>query len=318
MKLVVTIDTEEDNWVPVRQTCYAVDNISRIPSLQQLFDDFAVKPTYFITYPVTTNDKAVSILSAIFKEGRCEIGAHCHPWNTPPSEEDNHPKNSMLCNLPPALQYRKIRSLHGAIQRNFGHDPISFRSGRWGFSQDVARNLHRVGYKIDTSITPYTDWRRDYGPDFSNLAPRPFRFSTGNTFEDSQAGPLIEVPVTIGFLQPNFGLTNSILKALRRRPIRHLRLSGVLCRLNLLNKVWLSPEVSDSKQMIGLTQRMMQGANLIINMTFHSSSLTPGLTPFVRTKSDEERFVHTLREFLTFCRDVGISPIKLCDVLNLV
>ena len=56
MKLVVTIDTEEDNWGSLRLTHYSFDNIARIPALQEMFDRFNVKPTYLMTYPVATDE----------------------------------------------------------------------------------------------------------------------------------------------------------------------------------------------------------------------------------------------------------------------
>jgi len=185
MKLIITIDTEEDGWEDYNPTGNTVSNISQIPLLQELFDEFNVKPTYLITHPVATDEKAVSILKGIMETGRCEIGSHCHPWNTPPFEEDNNGKNSMLCNLPSELQYKKMSSLHNTITENFGIEPVSFRSGRWGYGRDVAANLQRLGYRIDTSIIAYTDWTDSHGPDFSEIPPEPFRFSIEDIYRES-------------------------------------------------------------------------------------------------------------------------------------
>lgn len=317
MKLIVTIDTEEDNWDNYSPTNYTLDNVDMIPSLQLLFDDLNVKPTYLITYPVATDKTAISLLKGILEEGRCEIGAHCHPWNTPPFEEEINEKNSMLCNLPTELQYKKLSFLHQAIKKHFNIEPESFRSGRWGYNKDVAKNLYKLGYKIDTSITPYTDWTKYYGPDFLNISPQPYKFSSDNIFFESSNGHLVEIPVTIGFLQQNFTLSNYLMKILRIRPISKLRLIGIMSRLNLLNKVWLSPEVCDSKEMIKLAQIFMRKNYKFINMTFHSSSLKYGLTPFVQTKEEEKRFLERIREFLIFTQDAGIESIKLSDSLSL-
>jgi peptidoglycan/xylan/chitin deacetylase (PgdA/CDA1 family) len=57
----------------------------------------------------------------------------------------------MLCNLPSTLQFEKLQRLHEAIQDKFEMTPIAFRSGRWGFDAEVARNIVRLGYRIDTS-----------------------------------------------------------------------------------------------------------------------------------------------------------------------
>ena len=318
MKLIITIDTEEDNWGSCSPTPYTLENIERIPALQDTFDGFDVKPTYLITYPVATDDRAASILRAISEADKCEIGAHCHPWNTPPLEEERHTVNSMLCNLPAALQYAKMEHLHETIRRRFGLEPVSFRTGRFGYNTTVARNLHRLGYKIDTSITPYMSWTRNHGPDFTDISPRPFRFSSDNAFQECASGDLIEVPTTIGFLQRNFVRSNIIFKAVTRRPLNKLRLAGILHRLGLLNRAWLSPELSNSRTMIRLAQTMMRDGYRVLNMMFHSPSLQAGLTPFTRSKDDERRFFQHLREFLAFARDTGIEPIRLADVQNLL
>ena len=90
MKLIVAVDTEEDNWGSLRLTRYTCENIARIPAVQALFDQFNVTPTYLITYPVATNDRAASILKAILDPKRCEIGTQCHPWNTLPLNRMGH------------------------------------------------------------------------------------------------------------------------------------------------------------------------------------------------------------------------------------
>lgn len=316
MKLVITIDTEEDNWGDYSCKGHTLKNIERIPELQQLFNDFNVRPTYLINYPVAADKMAISIFKKILKENKCEIGTHCHPWNTPPFEEEKTEYNSMLCNLPSDLQFRKLKYLHDTINNNLDVVPVSFRAGRWGYNQNVAKNLHKLGYKIDTSVTPFTDWREYHGPEFINLSPRPFRFSSEDIFHESEGGEMLEVPVTVGFLQRNFKLCNRILQLTGQRPINYLRITGVLYKLNIVNKVWLSPEGFDSKSMIRLAKSMMRNNFGIINMMFHSPALIHSLSPYVRTKDDEKKFIDRIREFLRFTNDAGIESIMLSESLQ--
>ena len=317
MKLVVTIDAEEDNWNSYNPHHATVENISRLPSLQQVFDEFHVKPTYLIAYPVATNEKAVSVLLPILQAGKCEIGAHCHPWNTPPFTEENKLEHSLLCNLPGDLQYQKIKTLHETIRRSFGIVPVSFRSGRWGYGPDVAQSLNRLNYKIDSSVSSYMDWRGSYGPDFSNLSPNCFRFSYSDIFMESTQGHLLEVPATIGFLQRDNGWTDYLFNGRLRKLTDDPKAVRVLCKLRFLKKVWLCPEISDSRSMIRLARQMMRDGFALINLFFHSSSLQAGLTPHVRTKADEERFLRRIREFLAFTRSAGIESIKLSEAWDL-
>ena len=258
MKLIITIDTEEDNWGGFQPTGHTVENIGRVASLQELFDEFNVKPTYLITYPVAADEKALSILKPILLSGNCEIGAHCHAWSTPPFEEESNERNSMLCNLPAALQFKKLSLLHDIIIRKFGIAPVSFRSGRWGYNRDIADSLYRLGYIIDTSITPYTDWTKFHGSDFSDISNEPFAYCDG--FEKRGRSPygLIEVPVTIDYLQEHTALNRRIRKLLANRLVKRSRLAGILYRLNIHNKVMLSPEVFGSAEMITLTKVMME------------------------------------------------------------
>lgn len=313
MKLIVTIDTEEDNWGSYNPTGNTVENIGHIRELQELFDRYDVKPTYLLTYPVTTDDKSVSLLRGIMERGGCEIGTHCHPWNTPPFREQTGPKNSMLCNLPSDLQYEKIRNLHETIRDRFDITPLSFRCGRWGLSEQVLINLTRLGYKIDTSVTPYTDWTGYYGPDMSKYTPHPFKFTDGKENLDHS---LLEIPATVGFLQSNFAASNLIFDVAGLFPFRSFRIRGILDMLRMVNKVWLSPEQSDGKTMIALGKRMLKNKYPYLNMVFHSSTLKSGLTPFVKTCDDERKFLRRIEDFLVFSSDAGIESIKLCKAAN--
>ena len=129
---------------------------------------------------------------------------------------------------------------------------------------------------------------------------------------------MIEVPATVDYLYQNFGFSNLLFKLFARSSIKKLRLVGVLNRLNLLNKVWLSPENSDSKDMIKLAKSMKRKKYNLINMFFHSSTLKAGLTPFVKTSDDEKQFLQRIREFLIFARDEGIESIKLSNVTEII
>ena len=313
MKLIVTIDTEEDNWGSYNPTGNTVENIGYIREIQELFDKYNVKPTYLLTYPVATDDNSVSLLRGIMERGGCEIGTHCHPWNTPPFKEQTGPKNSMLCNLPSNLQYEKIRNLHETIRDRFDITPLSFRCGRWGLSEQVLINLTRLGYKIDTSVTPYTNWTAYYGPDMSRYTPEPFKFTNG---KDNLDHPLLEIPATVGFLQSNFAASNLIFDMAGLFPFRSFRIRGILDMLRMVNKVWLSPEQSDGKAMIALGKRMLKNKYQYLNMVFHSSTLKSGLTPFVKTRDDERKFLRRIEDFLIFSSDTGIESIKLCEAAN--
>jgi len=129
---------------------------------------------------------------------------------------------------------------------------------------------------------------------------------------------MIEIPATVAFLQKNFSLCIHFLQALRRKPIKYLRVIGALDKLNLLNKIWLSPELSDSNKMIRLIKRMMLNNYPLVNMMFHSTSLKAGLSPFVLTKDDEKRFLQHIKDVIIFTRINNIEPITLSEASQLI
>lgn len=318
MKFVVTIDTEEDNWARYSATDNPVLNIEEIVRLQELFDYFDVRPTYLVTHPVSTNRRSVAILRKILDQGRCEIGMHCHPWNTPPfdGKKDISESDTMLSNLDEDTVHAKLSVLHDAIQKSFSIQPVSFRAGRWGFGPSVALSLCRLGYRTDTSVTPFIDWRAYNGPDYSGFGPEIFRFDSKGYDQRNENGDLLEVPATVGFLQPNFRWCQKAYYFLMRPLISKLHIAGILERFRLLNKVWLSPENTSWWDMKMLCRRMLKNNATHINMTFHSTSLKPGLSPFCQSKLDSQQLFLKIKKFVEFARDSGWESQTLSQVAD--
>ena len=299
VKVYITIDTEEDNWGEFHRNC-SVENIERLPALQSLFDKYSAIPTYLINYPVATTPSSIKILSEFEQKGVCEIGTHCHPWNTPPFTEELSAENSMMCNLPYDLLIEKLTNLHNKIIENFGITPSSFRAGRWGFNNDVARCLTELNYKVDTSISPFVDWSMYHGPNFRGSETHQYFIDSNNIKQVRDHGDLLEVPPTIGYLQSNFSLCDSLLYSLKRKPFSKLGIAGLFDKLNLINFHWLSPELSNGPEMVALAKRFIKSGHNFLNMSFHSTSLLPGKSPFVRNEADLQIFLNKIETFLQY------------------
>jgi hypothetical protein len=309
----ITIDTEEDNWGQYDLPSYTAANIARIPRLQDVFVRRGVRPTYLITYPIATDAAAVEMLGAYRQQGLCEIGTHPHPWNTPPLQETRTTFNSYISNLTPSLQYRKIRTLHEAITKNLGAAPTAYRSGRWGFNEDVARNLIRLGYSVDTSISPASDWSEYEGIDYSSSSLEPFVYR----MEDSAAergGTLLEVPATIGFVQRSRAIASNAYWTIKRKLPAGNKILAALSRLRLLNHVCISPETHDASHMIRLTDALMRRGTKVVNMFFHSPSLLEGCSPFVRTETDVRSFIARIDQFLAFAQSAGLKSVTMSEL----
>lgn len=314
MFLVITIDTEEDNWGQYICSGYSLKNLEKIVELQKLFDRYGIRPTYLINYPVATDPWAIELFSDYLAQGKCEVGMHCHPWNTPPFEEHLCPYNSMLCNLPEDLQYRKLEVLKNVICENLGVPPISFRAGRWAFNSSTARAIHRLGLKIDTSMTSYTSWTDSHGVDYSSVSPRPYRFRPDDIFKSVQEGELLQYPASVGFLQNDFDKCSRAQRLLRKKLFKKMRLGGILDRLKILNKVALSPEVSSGQSMIDLAKRFESLGLNHMNLFFHSNTLVQGFSPFNKSVSDTRRFYHNLETFLDYAGKTEMKTFMLKDI----
>lgn len=310
MYLAVTIDTEEDNWGEYDRAAYTVENLRRIPQLQQLFNARGVRPTYLISYPVAASSVGVDVLASLARQGLCEIGTHPHPWNTPPIEEERTPYNSFIHHLPPDLQYRKLKTLHDAIVANFGVVPTTYRSGRWGFSEDVARHLIRLRYTVDTSISPGFDWRQYEGPDYSEWPCEPFVYR----MHANGGASLLEVPATIDFVQRPRDLASTMYRAIRSSIPGGNRLLGLLGRVGLLNLVSISPEIDTLPRMIRLAKAMQKRGAQVVNMFFHSPTLLEGCSPYVATAGQLKAFIERVDGFLAFAQTAGMQPVTMSEL----
>ena len=313
MYFIITIDVEEDNWGDFENKNTSLLHINKLIKLQEIFDRYRIKPTYLLTYPVAIDRNAISILRKIVEDKRCEIGTHLHPFNTPPFEEEKNNYNSMLCNLPKDLQYKKIELLHETIYKSFGVEPVSFRSGRWACDGNVLENLSKLNYIADSSVTPYTNWSSDQGPDYSRISPKAYKILV-NSNSDSY---IMEIPATIGYLQAGFDVRNKILRTVSNGGLQKLRIPGILDRMKIINKIWLSPEVTEWEKMVGLAKTMEKEGYEVLNMFFHSPSLMAGCTPFTKTEKEVEEFIHRIEKFLEFAVLNNLPSITLSEYARL-
>lgn len=313
MKFIVTIDTEEDDWNGGQSIGSPVTNVARVPDFQALCDRYEIRPTYLLTYPITQDSAAARLFRGLCMQGTCEIGVHCHPWNTPPFEEELTQANSMLCNLPADLQFKKIETLDRAVHEAVGVKPLSFRAGRWAYSAQIAQHLITLGYKVDTSVTPYMNWAHLYGPDFWEYPLHPHWIQLPNTQPPITNGTLLEIPATIGVLGWSSPLAEKIWKRISNGNLAVFKGAGLLAALGIMRKVWFSPEIVDGPTMISLITQLRRQGHHCFNMVFHSSSLKAGLTPFVQTPEEESRLLQRMEEVFRYVRSEGIRPVTLAE-----
>ena len=290
--LTVVIDTEEEfDWAASFDPAQtSVHNIGFQPLAQRIFDKHGVIPTYVVDYPVATTPASINVLREFADAGRCEIGAHLHPWVNPPAEERVNTFHSYASNLPGDLMRRKLEVLTAAIEQGFGRKPLVYKAGRYGVGPGTPEVLAALGYAVDASVVPHTSFAADGGPDFQGLPDSPFLIQPG----------LVEMPLSVHYAGRLASLGSTLYPALMGGMARRLRLPGILARLGLLERLRLSPEGHTLADMIRQTRMALASGARTLMLTYHSSTLMPGSTPYTRTEQQRDDFLTTLDEYLTF------------------
>jgi len=297
--VIVSIDTEEDNWYRSRDRV-AVGNICELRRLARFFDRFGVRPTYLVTYQVAIQPTAADILREISVQGSAEIGAHLHPWNTPPLAEAFVPRNSMLKNLPTDLQVAKLKQLTAVLERAFERTPRVFRAGRFGLGPSTVAALLRCGYRVDSSVTPFWSWEAfDDGPTFVGAPLGAYRLAPDDDVRrPAPHGELLEIPLSYGFSRGPFSFWSSMRSLFETAPFRWLQLPGIVSRTGLAEPIVLCPELSSAADMLTLSRRLLEHGVRHLQVFWHSPSLKPGLTPFVSTATDVMRLYDSVEKYL--------------------
>lgn len=297
--LVVVVDTEgEFAWdQPFNRDAIGTDSIASQPLMhERVFDRFGIVPTYMVDWPVATTPQAVQTLRGLLGAGRCEIGAHLHPWVSPPYEEALSDFNSYGGNLPRQLEFDKLRLLTDAIGDAFGRRPLAFKAGRYGLGPHTADSIAALGYEVDASVVPYSAFTADGGPDFRAFDEHPYWFGAGGR-------DLLELPVTTGYCGWLRGAGARLYDVVQQPWGERLHLGGVLARSRALERVRLSPEVASNSEMRRLTGALLADGCQVFSLTYHSPSLTPGHTPYVRNAAELERLVASVHDYCAWFRD---------------
>lgn len=302
-RCAVVVDTEEDfDWSgKFSRANVAVRSMSKIGRVQNLFDSVGVVPVYVVDYPIVSQRDGYRPLQEIHASGRCLIGAHLHPWVNPPFEEVVNRRNSFPGNLEPRLEAAKLRVLGDLIAERFGERPTIYKAGRYGIGSHTAAILEDQGYEVDVSVCPHMDYSSEGGPDFSGYEAWPYWFGRNRR--------LLELPLTVGFSGTLRRWGGVLHRAVSRPELGWLHLVGALARFRLLDKVWLSPEgfvVPEHRRLIG---SLLGNGLRVFTFAFHSPSVVPGNTPYVRTERDLAELLARCRGFFEyFLGEIGGRP----------
>jgi glycosyltransferase involved in cell wall biosynthesis len=293
-RLVVIIDAEEQyDWrLPLSRANVNVRNMAAQVQAQEIYKRFGLVPTYALDYPVVVQEAGYRPIMELLQDGECEIGAQLHAWVTPPHNEEVCERNSFANNLSDDLERRKLEVLVEAIQRRFEVKPRLYRAGRYGAGSNTAAILEQLGFDVDCSVVPGSTGDSPYAPDYSGGTARPYWLPTRR--------PLLEIPVTIGITGPVRHLGEDFHQKITSGAPNMLRVPGIMARTGLFNRVRLSPEGNTLKESKRLTRRLVADGYRIFAISYHSSSLEPGNTPYVQNKKDLKQLLKWIDQYLEF------------------
>lgn len=298
--MTVTIDTECDkskNWLnssplTFRSVTHGVTKI-----LQPLFKEFKINPTYFLSPEVMMNRECSNIFKSI--KNSCELGTHLHSEFIGPKKKFQN-FNGKLCNefqtdYSNQIQYQKLKNLTKLYKKTFNRNPKVFRAGRYAVNLSTVKSLIKLGYQVESSLTPYLKWKSPRGNwiDHSISLKQPYFIDCKNLYKPGRSS-LFEIPITIEKVK-NFYLFNRI--------------------------KWLRPFYSNftiMKKIIDKTMKDNVNKKIIVlNVMFHSMEIIPGASPYCQTEQDVSNYMQTLRDLFKYANQKKIKFLTLGKIRNL-
>jgi hypothetical protein len=290
-KLLILIHTEEEfDWSkPFSRESRGVSHIPRLLKYQEMFNQYHASVAYAVSYPVAENESSATFIKELADSfENVSIGMHCHPWVNPPYDEEVNSFNSYPGNLPFNQEREKLLNLYEKIKENIGSSPEFYLAGRYGVGNNTYAILNELGVKTDFSPMPFYDYSAQGGPNFSHS-------STRVTIDQD----VLVVPHSSGFTgwlskggkQPAMLNSSLLVKS---------RLTSVFSVLGGFNQVILTPEGFNLAEMQALTKKLIASNHDTIVLSFHSTSIMPGMNPFVSNEVEEKIFFAQLQQYLKF------------------
>lgn len=307
-RFMLFVDTEEEfDWdAPFSRTGHGVTALDGMARGQAYFARAGVKPVYVTDFPVVDSDAAADLMGGWLADGAADIGAHLHPWVNPPHVEQVSAANSYVGFLPEAVERAKLEALCARMEERFGRRPTAYRAGRYGVGPNSARLLEEAGFRVDSSVRSRFDYSAQHGPDFTGMPLHPY-----------WAGPrreLIELPLSTAFVGRLRGVGERMHGALKGLPT----IAGVMARTGMFSRAPLTPEGVPLRDALCAIDALLEEGVRVLNFSFHSPTLEPGHTPYVRDEADRTAFYRWWDGVLDHLSRKSILPASLNDLIQAV
>jgi hypothetical protein len=297
-RFVIFADAEEEfDWsAPFNREATSTETIDALPAANRFFNERGCVPTYLVDWPVVANPASAATIRGMVEAGACDVGTQLHPWVNPPFDEELSVFNSYSGNLAPSLEAEKLRMLTDKIEQEIGIKPSVYRAGRYGIGPNTASILSELGYRLDVSVRASFDYRAQGGPDFSSHPIWPW----------SLGGGVFEVPLTA----TKTGILRDALTYQDFAPAR-----GFLARMGLFDRVPLTPEGVRLHDALIAIRQLIDSGHQLFSLSFHTPSLVPGHTPYVRTASDLKTFWAWWDGVFNLFAKHGVEPVRSGEII---
>jgi hypothetical protein len=302
-RFIITIDTEEEfDWTgPFSRDAHGLTHLTQIARFQALCEKRHIKPVYLVDYPVAADGFGSEYFGDLAKRGVAEIGLQLHPWVTPPFDEVVNPANSYACNLARDLERAKLFSLYDIVARRIGVHAVSYRAGRYGAGPNTPDLLIELGIKVDTSVRSHFDYSAQGGPNYARHPLMPYWVADDE---------LLELPLTTMF----GGAAKKSAPVLFDRAFRSETMRALLARGGLVERIALTPEGIPAHKAIDAINLALSARLPVLVFSFHSPSLAPGHTPYVRDARDLELFYHWWEQVFDHLEKRKVQPATISEI----
>lgn len=315
-----TVDTECDKgprWTtPLPITCRNITD--------ELFGEFhpllvaaGAKPTYVVSPEVLEDQSASQALLSLPNE--FELGTHLHgEYIDPGKNMEARGTFDMQRNYDADTEWQKLRNLTDLFTQVCGYRPRVFRAGRYGIAHRTTAMLEKLGYAVDSSVTPFKWW--DSNVNFIAAPPFPYFPSYENINEPGEAA-VLEIPLSV---HPG------VFRHVHRRIRRKLNPYGALFnrafsfwnrRIFKIKPVLLNVISLTMEELRGIVDwysrlHVAAGTDTVLVMTCHSCEARPGANPYIVDRVQQRAFYDRTRQTIEYALNQGFVPMTLGGVAD--
>lgn len=296
-KLSIVIHTEEEfdwNGGFFRSNNHVTHGQKLITFCEELIS-LGAKITFALDFAFVDSNEGKAVIKH-FKTlypNDIEFASHLHPWLNPPIQNKKNEElniNSYPGNLSSELEFEKLKELTNKITKVCGSSPVTYLAGRYGVGKNTLKTLKSLDYSTDISISPFSDFSRQEGPNF--------QYFNNTIFVKDD---ITHWPHTTAIT----ALFSCVERWFDKRPhmyqvCKSNKLTRLILKVLRIKQQRLSPEGFTLNDLKTITNTQLKlGHNKLI-FSFHSPSVQAGLTPYVSTLSEEEMFLKITKDYISW------------------